>query len=192
MLGAEGGHMLTYNNSQELKDRVVADAVNHAENDRYDQSVQLHITGEDSWVGGALGCTVMSWAVADGQAVEDAIQNLSNPTDTTDRFVEITHLPLWFADAAQAVFEHLPPSEAPRWPAKVFKAVPVGVDITPARDTWIDALLAHESSNTNQVLLQDAQAERDAAGVALLVCRDDLAWRMAADQLISAISEEFH
>jgi hypothetical protein len=127
---------LTYRDDPTLKAGLVAEAEAHRAADRLVQG-EYYSNGTSEWRGCAVGCTVA------GRLTKD--QLAARGFDWHEKWAEVTGLPQWLGHLEDRIFEGLPIETARGWPVRLLSAVPVGVDLTAAREAWFrDIVLDRE------------------------------------------------
>ena len=135
--------MLTYNNDPQFKKEFVPIVVRHRKDDAVVQGT--YGTQNGHWRGCAVACSLRSYDLLKGRKLKVEYSNHS-------RFEKVGLWPEWLARLEDTLFENLPRDEAMRWPERVAKAVPVGVDLTTVKWKFCAFLL---KENIGRVLSLD-------------------------------------
>jgi hypothetical protein len=152
---------LTYRADPELKAGLVREALEHQDQDRLIHGTYVRLNG--TWRGCAVGCTVA------GRLTQDQIIDLTDEDAETDwhaLWADTTGLPEWLAHVEDNIFESLPIEDAQQWPVRLLSAIPVGVDLTAAREAWLRDLVfdtEHGALALAATALESAGAAGDAA-----------------------------
>ncbi len=119
----------------------------------------------DYFTGDGRGCAV-GCTVADALAAEQGITLMEwaangRPDDWHAEWARVTGLPEWLAHVDDYLFESLPVELSQGWPVRLLEAVPVGVDLTHAREAWLRELVF----DTEHGALASAATALEAAGL---------------------------
>src|SRR5690348_13182807 len=132
--------MLTFNNDLKLKEALVSEAIAHR---KADEIVQGHYGRQNGhWQGCFIACTLRSLDKLEGKPLKT---EYDDHTDFERRGIG----PEWLARLCEQIFENLPQKESVRFLERVYKAIPVGVDIEPVKWKFCAFLL---SENIERVL----------------------------------------
>lgn len=155
---------LTYRGDPDLKAGLVAEAEQHRAQDRLIRGTYVQLNG--TWRGCAVGCTVA------GRLTQDQLIDLTGEDSGTDwhqLWAETTGCPEWLAHVEDNIFEGLPIEAAREWPVRFLTAIPVGADLTAAREAWLRDLIfdsEHGALALAAAALESAGAAGDAARLA--------------------------
>jgi hypothetical protein len=135
--------MKTYNNDAQFKTAFVAEVAKHRKADMLVKGSYGKQNGD--WHGCAVACSLRSLDILKGNKPKTEYNDHA-------RFEREGLWPEWLARLEDTLFENLPTAGSQKWPERLAKAVPVGVDLTSVK--WqFSAFLLKE--NINRVLSLD-------------------------------------